>query len=87
MREIIQHKSTNRDLLDVEHARGLRQMLQRRVIRMEGQRDEGLEAVGFVLQRAQRTVRPAEPTEAGSIMQDVAQLGQTINMASASFGS
>jgi hypothetical protein len=33
-----------------------------------------------VLQRAQRTVRPADPTEVGSIRYEVAQLGQTINM-------
>ncbi len=40
----------------------------------------GAAANHVVLQRAQRTVRPAEPTEAGSIRYEVAQFGQTINM-------
>jgi hypothetical protein len=33
-----------------------------------------------VLQRAQRTVRPAEPSEADSIVYEVEQFGQTISM-------
>ena len=38
-----------------------------------------------VLQRAQRTERPAAPSEAGSIAYDVEQFGQTISMALAVF--
>src|SRR5712671_137491 len=53
MRKIIEHEATHRDLLDVEHPRGFKQMLQGSVIGMEGQRDESLEAAGFILQRAQ----------------------------------
>ena len=53
MREIVEHQAADGDLPDVEHAGGLRQMLQRRVVRMKCQRNEGLEAAGLVLQRAQ----------------------------------
>ena len=53
MRKVVEHQAADGDLLDVEHAGGFRQMLQRRVVGMERQRDEGLEAAGFVLQRAQ----------------------------------
>jgi uncharacterized protein len=53
VREVVEHQAADGDLLHVEHAGGLRQMLQRRVIRMESQRDEGLEAAGFILQGAQ----------------------------------
>lgn len=38
-----------------------------------------------VLQRAQRTVRPAAPSEASSIAYDVEQFGQTICMGPTSF--
>ena len=38
-----------------------------------------------VLQRAQRTVRPAGPREAGSLMYEVEQLGQAISMGSMVF--
>jgi hypothetical protein len=38
-----------------------------------------------VLQRAQRTVRPAGPREAGSLMYEVEQLGQAISMGSKVF--
>ena len=51
--KVVQHQAADGDLLDVEHAGGLGQMLQRRVVGMERQRDEGLEAAGLVLQRAQ----------------------------------
>ena len=53
VREIVEHQAADGDLLDVEHPCGLRQMLQRRVVGMESQRDEGLEAAGFILQAAQ----------------------------------
>ena len=53
MREVVEHQAADRDLLDVEHAGGLRQMLQRRVVGMKGQRNKRLEAAGLVLQRAQ----------------------------------
>ena len=53
MREVVEHQAADRDLLDVEHAGGLRQVLQRRVVGMKRQRDEGLESVRFVLQGAQ----------------------------------
>src|ERR1039458_2001030 len=53
MREVVEHEAADRDLLDIQHAGGFWQVLQRRVIGMESQRDEGLEASGFVLQRAQ----------------------------------
>ena len=39
--------------LQVHHPRGLRDVRQRGVVGMEGQRDEGLEAAGLVLQLAQ----------------------------------
>ena len=39
-----------------------------------------------LLHRAQRTVRPAEPSEPGSIVYEVEQLGQTISMGSMMFG-
>ena len=51
VREIVQQQAAHGDLSDIRQARGLRQMLQRRVVRVKGQRDEGLEATSFVLQR------------------------------------
>ena len=53
MREIIQHQAAYRHLLDVQHAGGGEQVLQRRVCRVECQRNKCLEAVRFVLQVAQ----------------------------------
>src|ERR1017187_7296059 len=53
MREVVEHEAADRDLLDIQHAGGFWQVLQGRVIGMESQRDESLEAAGFVLQRAQ----------------------------------
>ena len=53
MRKIVQHQAANCNLLDVEDACRLWQMLQRRVIGMESQRDEGLKAAGFILQTTQ----------------------------------
>ena len=53
VRKIIKYQAAHRDLLEVEHAGGLRQMLQGRVVGMKCQRDKRLEAVGFVLQIAQ----------------------------------
>jgi hypothetical protein len=47
--EVVEHQPPDGDVLDIEHAGGLGQMLQRRVLRMEGQRDECLEAAGLVL--------------------------------------
>src|SRR5258706_16459068 len=42
VRKIIQHQAADGNLLDIEHACGLWQMFERRVIGMESQRDEGL---------------------------------------------
>ncbi len=53
VREVVEHQARHGDLPQVEHAGGLRQVLQRRVLRMKRQRDERLEAVRVVLQRAQ----------------------------------
>ena len=51
--KIIEHQAAHGDLLDVQHARGLRQMLQRGVVGMESQWDKRLKATGLILQRAQ----------------------------------
>ena len=51
--KVVEHQPAHRDLLDVEHAGRFREMLQRRVIRMESERDERLEATRFILQRSQ----------------------------------
>ena len=53
MREVVEHQPAYRNLLDVEHAGGFRQMLQRRVVWVESQGNEGLEAARLGLQRAQ----------------------------------
>ena len=53
MREVVEHQTADRDLLDVEHAGGARQMFEWRVVGMERQGDEGLEPTGFVLQSAE----------------------------------
>ena len=53
MREVVQYQAADGDLFDVQHAGGFGQMLKWSVVGMEGQRDEGLEASGFVLQGAQ----------------------------------
>src|SRR6267378_2942365 len=53
VRKIIEHETADSDLLDVEHAGGSRQMLQRSVRRMERQWDESLEAAGLILQSTQ----------------------------------
>ena len=53
MREVIEYQPADSDLLNVEHAGGFWQVLQRRVVGMERKRNEGLEAAGFVLQRSQ----------------------------------
>ena len=53
MREVVEQQAADGDLADVGQAGRARQMLQRRVVGMERQRDKGLEAAGFVLQLAQ----------------------------------
>src|SRR5215472_793693 len=53
MGEIVEHQPAHGDLLDVEHAGGFGQMFEQSVVGVKRQRDVSLEAVGFVLQRAQ----------------------------------
>ena len=53
MREVVEHQPADRHHPQVHHARGRGQVLQRRVVRMERQRDERLEAARLVLQLAE----------------------------------
>jgi len=49
VREVVEHQPRHRNLFQIEHAGGLGQVLQRRVLGMERQWDKRLEAVGVVL--------------------------------------
>ena len=53
MRKVVEHQAAYRNLLNVEHAAGLWQMLQSCILGMERQRNKCLEAVSLVLQRPQ----------------------------------
>src|ERR1700686_2108285 len=53
MRKIIEHQPADRNLLDIKHSRSSKKMLQRRVRRMERQRNKSLEAPSLILQSAQ----------------------------------
>ena len=51
--KVVEQQPADGNLLDIKHAGGLGQMLQRRIIGMKRQRNESLEPSGFILQRAQ----------------------------------
>ncbi len=51
--DVVEHQARHRDVADVGEAGGLTDVLERRIVGMEGQRDEGDEAAGFILQGAQ----------------------------------
>ena len=51
--EVVEQQAAHRDLADVGQPGGHRQMIERRVLGMERQRNEGLEAAGFILHGAQ----------------------------------
>ena len=53
VRNVVEHQATNRNLLDVRHAGGLGQVLQWSVVRVESERNERLESLRLILQRAQ----------------------------------
>src|SRR5208283_2442006 len=53
VREVIKHQAADRDLLDVEHAGGSKQMLQRSVRRMKREWNKCLESASLILQSAQ----------------------------------
>ena len=53
VREVVEQQAADGDLANVGEAGGDRQVVERRVFRMKGERDEGLEAAGFVLEGAQ----------------------------------
>src|SRR5580765_7399985 len=50
MGEIVEYQAAYGNLLNVKHAAGFGQVLQRRVVRVERLRNEGLGAMGFILQ-------------------------------------
>ena len=53
VRDVVEHQAGDRDVLDVVEAAGYRDMVERSVGRVEGQRNESLEAFGLILQGAQ----------------------------------
>src|ERR1700675_4842257 len=53
VREVIKHQAADGNLLDVEHARGRKKMLQRSVRRMKGEWNKRLEAASLILQGTQ----------------------------------
>ncbi len=53
VREVVEQQPADGDLADVGDAGGARQVVKRRVVGMERERDEGLEASGVVLEVAQ----------------------------------
>jgi hypothetical protein len=50
MRDVVQHQAADRDRPQVHDRRGLFDVRKARVVRMEGERNEDLEAAGLVLQ-------------------------------------
>ena len=53
VRKVVEQQAADGDLADVGESGGHGQVIERRVFGMECQRNEGLEAAGLVLQRAQ----------------------------------
>ena len=53
MRKVVQQQAAHRNLANIGEPCRHRQMVERRVFRMESQRNEGLKAACLVLQRAQ----------------------------------
>src|SRR5262249_51072169 len=53
VREIVQYEPANGNLANVEHAGGLRQMLQGRIVGMKSEWNKGLKALSFILQCAE----------------------------------
>ena len=51
--KVVEHQAPDRNLLQIQHPGRLRNMRQRGMVGMEGQRDKGLEAARLVLHRAQ----------------------------------
>ena len=53
VREVVEHQAADGHRLEVHHAGGLGDLVHPRVVGVEGQRDEGLEAAGLVLELAE----------------------------------